>query len=193
MRLFVAIDIPEEVKARLEAFVHTLRPTAKLSWSPVHNLHVTTKFIGEWPEGKLGEIEHALAAMPAPGPVEIAVRGLGWFPNERNPRVFWAGIEAGESLRKLAGHTERVLAELGVPVEDRGFHPHLTLARRRTPVPLDSLRQALAAGESDPSNHSSPARKGGGYEFGSFQAASFFLYLSRGGKYTRLREFSLIL
>jgi RNA 2',3'-cyclic 3'-phosphodiesterase len=188
VRLFVAIDIPEEVKARLEAFIDRLRPTAKLSWSSVHNLHVTTKFIGEWPEPKLGEIEQALAAVPPPGLVEIAVRGLGWFPNERNPRVFWAGIEAAESLRQLAGDTERKLAELGVPVEDRGFHPHLTLARRRAAgrgalVPLDRLRQTLDAGEADPSNH----------EFGSFQAASFFLYLSRGGKYTRLREFNLVL
>ncbi|HEY6342927.1 MAG TPA: RNA 2',3'-cyclic phosphodiesterase [Bryobacteraceae bacterium] len=183
MRLFVAIDIPEEIKVRLEAFVDRLRPTAKLSWSPVQNLHVTTKFIGEWPESKLGEIEQALAAVPPRGLVEIGVRGLGWFPNEKSPRVFWAGIEAGESLRKLAGDTERKLKELGVPVEDRGFHPHLTLARRRAPTPLENLRQTLAAGETDPSNH----------EFGSFQAASFFLYLSRGGKYTRLREFSLIL
>jgi RNA 2',3'-cyclic 3'-phosphodiesterase len=186
VRLFVAIDIPEEVKARLQAFVDRLRPTAKLSWSPVHNLHVTTKFIGEWPESKLGEIEQALAAVPPPGLIEIAVRGLGWFPDEKNPRVFWAGIQAGESLRQLAEDTDRRLAELGVAVEDRGFHPHLTLARlnrrSRAPIPLDRLRQTLAAGEADPSNH----------EFGSFQAASFSLYLSRGGKYTRLREFSLI-
>jgi RNA 2',3'-cyclic 3'-phosphodiesterase len=181
VRLFVAIDIPEEIKARLEAFVDRLRHTAKLSWSPIQNLHVTTKFIGEWPEGKLGEIEDALAAVPPPGLVELAVRGLGWFPNERNPRVFWAGIQAAESLRTLADDTERKLAERGVPVEDREFHPHLTLARRRTPVPLDRLRQTLDAGEADPSHH----------DFGLFQAASFFLYLSRGGKYTRLREFSL--
>lgn len=183
MRLFVAIDIPEEVKARLEAFVDRLRPTAKLTWSPVRNLHVTTKFIGEWPESKLGEIEQALAAVRPPGLVEIAVRGWGWFPNEKNPRVFWAGIEAGDSLRQLADDTERKVAKLGVPVEDRGFHPHLTLARRRTPVPLEKLRQTLAAGEEDPSRH----------EFGSFQAACFYLYLSQGGKYTRLREFSLVL
>lgn len=183
MRLFVAIDIPEEVKARLEAFVDRLRPTAKLSWSPIHNLHVTTKFIGEWPESKVGQIEQALAAVSPPGLIEIAVRGLGWFPNEKNPRVFWAGIEATESLRQLAGDTERKLAEVGVPVEDRGFHPHLTLARRRAPVPLDQLRNALTAGVAHPSKH----------EFGSFPAASFFLYLSRAGKYTRLREFSLVL
>ena len=49
MRLFTAIDIPEEIKTRLRLLVDRLRSTAKLSWSPVANLHVTTKFIGEWP------------------------------------------------------------------------------------------------------------------------------------------------
>jgi 2'-5' RNA ligase len=178
--LFVAIDIPSEIKGRLRVFVDRLRTTAKLSWSPVDNLHVTTKFIGEWPEEQLGELKHALAQVPKPGLVEVAVRGLGWFPNPKNPRVFWAGIDAGASLQKLAADTERQLAALGVPVEDRGFHPHLTLARRRDPVPLDKLRQVLEQ-ERDPSHH----------DFGSFQAASFVLYLSAGGRYTKLEEFPL--
>jgi RNA 2',3'-cyclic 3'-phosphodiesterase len=181
MRLFVAIDIPEEIKARLRSFVDRLRPTAKLSWSPVDNLHVTTKFIGEWPEARLGEVKEALAALPRPGLVEIAVRGWGWFPNAKNPRVFWAGIEGGEALRKLAEDTERILEPLRIPAEGRDFHPHLTLARRRAPIPLDDLRRALAAREQDPSSH----------DFGSFQAASFILYLSGGGKYTNLQEFPL--
>ncbi|HEY7336020.1 MAG TPA: RNA 2',3'-cyclic phosphodiesterase [Bryobacteraceae bacterium] len=182
MRLFVAIDIPAEIKTRLRAFVDRLRPTAKLSWSPVDNLHVTTKFIGEWPETRLSELKEALASLPKPGKVDIGVRGLGWFPNAKNPRVFWAGIEAGESLKQLAEETERRLAALGVPVEERGFHPHLTLARRRDPVPLDNLRQALARQEQDPSHR----------DFGSFSAESFVLYLSAGGKYTKLQEFPLI-
>jgi RNA 2',3'-cyclic 3'-phosphodiesterase len=188
MRLFAAIDIPLEIKARLRAFVDRLRPTAKLSWSPVDNLHVTTKFIGEWPEERLGELKEALAQVPKPGPVEVGVRGLGWFPNEKNPRVFWAGIEAGPSLQKLAEDTERRLAALGVPVEQRGFHPHLTLARRRDPVPLDKLRQALARHEQQDRQEQDPSHS----DFGSFQAASFVLYLSAGGRYTNLEEFPLV-
>jgi 2'-5' RNA ligase len=182
VRLFVAIDIPSEIKARLRAFVDRLRPTAKLSWSPADNLHVTTKFIGEWPEERLGELKSALAQVPKPGPVEVAVRGLGWFPNAKNPRVFWAGIEGGASLQKLAEDTKRQLTPLGVSVEERGFHPHLTLARRRDPVPLDKLQKVLEEQEQDSSHH----------DFGSFQAASFVLYLSAGGRYTKLQEFPLV-
>ena len=148
MRLFTALDIPGEIAARLRAFVDRLRSSAKLTWSPMENLHVTTKFIGEWPEPRLEEIKDALAAVPPPGPVEIAVREVGWFPNARNPRVFWAGVESGARLQTLARDTERAVAAVGVPIEDREFHPHLTLARRRDAAPLEKLRDLLAL--SDP-------------------------------------------
>jgi 2'-5' RNA ligase len=175
MRLFTAIDIPEAVRETLRALIDRLRPTAKLSWSPVENLHVTTKFVGEWPEPRLNELKRALAEIPKTGPVDIAVRGVGWFPNPRNPRVFWAGIEGSPSLGELARRTDETTARLGVATEEREFHPHLTLARRREPVPLETLKQRLA--------------ELGPVEFGSFRATSFFLYLSKGGKYTQLQEF----
>lgn len=178
MRLFTAIDIPEEIKARLHSLIERLRPTAKLSWSPAKNLHVTTKFIGEWPEPRLTELKSALASVPPPGPVSIGIRGLGWFPNPKNPRVFWAGIEGSDNLPRLARDTEAAVARLGVPVEPREFQPHLTLARRRDPVPLEGLRRAIS---------DMPAP-----DFGSFSAASFILYLSASGRYTPLEEFSLI-
>jgi RNA 2',3'-cyclic 3'-phosphodiesterase len=178
MRLFTAIDIPAEIRTRLQVFVHRLKPTAKLAWSPIENLHMTTKFIGEWPESRLGEVRDALASIPSgSAPVQIAIRGVGWFPNARNPRVFYAGIESGPELRDLARDTEQALAPLGVLIEDREFHPHLTLARRRDPVPMEELRRALAADETN--------------DFGDFRATSFFLYLSAGGRYTRLQEFPL--
>jgi 2'-5' RNA ligase len=177
MRLFTALDVPGEIAARLRAFVDRLRSTAKLTWSPMENLHVTTKFIGEWPELRLTELTDALAAVPPSGPVEIAVRGVGWFPDARNPRVFWTGIESGPELQTLARETEQAVAKLGVPVEDREFHPHLTLARRRDSAPLEQLRSVL--GMVNPP------------DFGVFRPTSFFLYQSAGGRYTKLKQFPL--
>ena len=176
MRLFVAIDIPDHVKECLHSFVSPLRPLAKLSWSPVDHLHITLKFIGEWPEERLGEMKDALKAMEKPGPIGIQVHDLGWFPNDRRPRVLWAGVTADEGLHKLARTADQTTAELGVPREERDFSPHLTLARIREAVPLGALRRALEL---------APA------QFGSFRASKFFLYLSRAGKYTKLAEFAL--
>ena len=180
MRLFTAIDIPADLTEALRSFVNRLRPTAKIGWSPVENLHVTTKFIGDWPEHRLDEMKNVLGSVPVNRAIDITVKGLGWFPNPRRPRVFWAGIDGGEPLRDLAQATEHAVAPLGVPVEERAYFPHLTLARIREAVPLDRLQQTL---------QSFPA--GCGFDFGSFHATQFFLYLSAGGRYTQLGGFPL--
>ena len=180
MRVFAAIEIPDDLKEALRSFVGRLQPTAKIGWSPVDNLHVTTKFIGEWPEPRLDQMKRTLASVPVNGAIEVTVKGLGWFPNPRRPRVFWAGVEGGEPLRTLARATEQAVAQLGVPIEQRAYSPHLTLARIREAVPLDHLHQTI---------ESFPA--GCGFNFGSFSATQFFLYLSAGGKYTQLAGFPL--
>jgi len=180
MRLFVAIDIPADLKDALRYFVSRLRPTAKIGWSPIDNLHITTKFIGEWPESRLDEMKRALTSVPVKGAIDITIKGLGWFPNAPHPRVFWAGVKGGEPLRALAQATEQAAARLGVPIEKRVYSPHLTLARIPEAVPLDRLHQTIA---------SFPA--GCGFDFGSFSAMQFFLYLSAGGTYTQLAGFPL--
>src|SRR5580700_8022094 len=129
MRLFVAIDIPAAVIENLQALLDRLKPLAKLAWSPVNNLHITTKFIGEWPEARLDEMKTALRGVVQTGPINLAVRGVGWFPNPRRPQVFWAGVDAGEPLAALARATEQAVLRLGVPAETREYSPHLTLAR----------------------------------------------------------------
>jgi RNA 2',3'-cyclic 3'-phosphodiesterase len=177
MRLFTAIDLPADLTETLRSLVSRLRPAAEIAWSPIENLHITTKFIGEWPERRLDEMKRVLTAVPASGSLEITVKGVGWFPNARRPRVFWAGVEGGEALGTLARATEAAVAKLGVPIEKRNYSPHLTLARILETVALDRLRQELQA-DCD-------------FDFGSFRASQFFLYLSAGGRYTQLAGFPL--
>lgn len=181
MRLFIAIDLPQEILDNLERLLDGLRPTARLKWSPVSNLHITTKFIGHWPDERLQEIEAALGRLPAQSAVQIRIRNVGYFPNPRSPRVVWAGIEAGPELAALAAATETAMAALGIAPENRPFSPHLTLARIKEPVPLQSLRDAIARLPS--------------LDFGSFRAERFCLYQSRlnrsGSVYTKLAEFPL--
>jgi len=179
MRLFVAIDLPKEIIGALERLVNRLRPLARITWTRPDNWHLTTKFIGEWPDGRVGEVETALRALSGREPIAIQVRGLGFFPAARAPRVFWAGVEAPESLAVLARDTEKALARLGVEQERRPFSPHLTLARIKEPTPLDALHQAIGKLPSA--------------EFGAFAADRFCLYRSAlqpgGAVYSRLAEF----
>ncbi len=179
MRLFTGIDLPEHVLNVFERLLVSLRPTAHLKWSPVYNLHLTTRFIGEWREERLDELKDALAKVPPRSAIAVELRGLGWFPNPRRPRVFWAGVETGPDLAALAHDIDNALNPIGLPPEDREFSPHLTLARIKQPVPMEKLQQAIAKLES--------------VEFAAFQADRFYLYRSQPGAagsiYTKLAEF----
>lgn len=180
MRLFVGLDLPAEVVRNLEGLLDRLRPAARIQWSPPANLHITTKFIGEWPEARLPELNTALAAIPSRPPIPVHIRRVGFFPNPHSPRVFWCGIEA-PGLDSLAADTDRATASLGVASEKRAFSPHLTLARIKERLELQSLRETIAGLPS--------------LDFGQFEARRFFLYLSKpgpkGSVYTKLSEFPL--
>jgi 2'-5' RNA ligase len=180
MRLFTGLDLPGDVTGNLEELLRRLKPAAMLRWSPPVNLHITTKFIGEWPEGRLGEVQSALGGLPGRAEIQVRIRRLGFFPNEHAPRNFWCGIEA-PGLAELAAETDSALASLGIPREKRAFSPHLTLARIQERVELAPLHRAIAGLNT--------------LEFGAFTAASFFLYQSTlgqaGSVYTKLAEFPL--
>src|SRR5579863_2242873 len=139
MRLFTAIDLPAEILLRLERLLSALRTEALIKWSPLDNLHITLKFIGQWPDERLDELEQALSSLAPRSSFEVEVKDLGWFPNERSPRVLWAGVHGGEPLLKLVNDTEARLQKLGIKKEERPFAPHLTLARIKNPVPLRRL------------------------------------------------------
>jgi RNA 2',3'-cyclic 3'-phosphodiesterase len=143
MRLFTAIDPSADVLLRLERVITALRPEALIKWSPLDNLHITIKFIGQWPESRLQELDDALTSLLPRDPFEAEVKELGWFPNERSPHVLWAGVDGGEPLLRLARDTEERLADLGISKENRSFAPHLTLARIKNPVPLARLRKRV--------------------------------------------------
>lgn len=180
MRLFLALDLPESVVQRLERLISSLRAEALIKWSPVHNLHVTTKFIGEWPKERLDELDAALRAVKPRSAFPVCVKGFGWFPNARSPHVFWCGVDGGDALRKLAEDTEEALDPLGIRKETKAFSPHLTLARINTPVPLERLRQRVS--------------EIADFEVGEFDADRFFLYQSVPGpnssQYHKLREYA---
>ncbi len=177
MRLFTGIELPGPETAALEALLGELRPLAPLRWSTAANLHITTKFIGEWPESRMEELQSALAATPVPSPIAIRLDGFGWFPNPHQPRIFWVSLKAPAELGALAAATENHLAPLGIAKEDRPFRPHLTLARIDHPADLAPIRRAVAG-----------LRSTG---FGSFQANAFHLYLSESRRYTKLASFPL--
>jgi len=181
MRLFVALDLSEEVRTALAQFCDKLRaefPTAR--WARSEGIHVTLKFIGEVNEDRLAAIESALATVRSSAAIEMNFRGAGFFPDARHPRVFWAGIDGSPNFAEIATQIETRLAPLGIARESREFKPHLTLARIQEARGIETLHDAV--------------RRHGTIDFGFVRTNEMHLYrsqLGRGGaKYIRLKTFA---
>jgi 2'-5' RNA ligase len=194
MRIFIAIDITDDIRERIARFVDGVRgfsPEAR--WVQPESLHVTLKFIGEKSPEDVEKIKQALPTVKTGAP-EIRFRGFGFFPTAKAPRVFWLGIEAGPQLASLAAVVDKTMSTLGIPKEDHEFSPHLTLARgaggsgsprwRKGDAPhrgFQQLQEKLAALPRP--------------EFGNMTAHEFFLYQSqlspKGSRYTKLAGFAL--
>ncbi len=194
MRLFIALDIDDGIRQRIQRFVEGVSGFAvEARWVRPESMHVTLKFIGEKPAETMEEIKHALTAVKV-GPFEICFRGYGFFPTAKSARVFWVGIEAGSQLASLAMTVDQATSALGIPKEEHVYSPHLTLARGggRSGTPrlqkedrvnrgFQKLQEKLAT--------MTPA------DFGSMTAREFFLYQSRpmrgGAQYTKIERFGL--
>src|SRR6202035_5131486 len=94
MRLFTGLDLPEEVVRNLEALLARLGPAARIHWSAPANPHITTKFIGAWPDERLADLTAALSRIPFKAAIPVHIRKLGFYPNPHAPRILWCGIEA---------------------------------------------------------------------------------------------------
>jgi len=187
VRLFVALDFPDAVRQTLRELIARLQPGfGSAKWVRPEAMHITLKFIGEVDGEKLAPIRGALAPVHSSAPVEIHFRGLGFFPNERRPRVLWCGVEASTNLAELAEAVQRALVPLGIPAESRDFVPHLTLARFNSDyAPRKDLETLVrAAGELK------------SYDFGRTRETEFHLIESilkaAGAEYRRLETFPIV-
>lgn len=137
-RLFCAVELPSELRTRVGEHVARLRealPQVRAGWERAEKLHVTLKFLGEIERPRVEALERAArrAAAVVP-PFTLAVEGAGAFPPRGAPRVLWVGIrdESG-LLSRLQQRLEDECAHESFTREKRAFHPHLTVARLRTP------------------------------------------------------------
>jgi 2'-5' RNA ligase len=159
VRLFVAITLPEDVKARLSG-LQTCFPGLK--WAEPANMHLTLRFIGQVPQDRVEIVRQSLHAVRSAA-FRLAVVGLGLF-QRRDGGIFWAGVQDEPALRELKRQVDSTLrAEAGLNLEDALFSPHLTLSRlKESPSrKLKSLVQTKTA-----------------EHFGEFSVTAFTLFRS---------------
>jgi 2'-5' RNA ligase len=183
VRLFVALDLPDQVRHAITELIAKLQPKSRgTRWIKPENLHIALKFIGHVENEKLSPIQTALSSIHVAQPVQIHFRGMGFFPNEHRPRAFWCGIAASPNLAELAANINRALVPLGVEPETRPFTPHLTLARFKSDEGILEVVQAATDMKST--------------DFGAATETNFHLYesllKSTGAQYNRVASFPFV-
>jgi len=181
MRLFVAVEIEQEIRERIKVFIDKWKPKiSNARWVRAEGLHITLKFLGNIAEERRSGIERALGEIHAP-PFPVSLNGIGVFPNSKSPRVLWVGISAGKELAGLAEEIDEQMASLGFDREKRAFSPHVTLARFKERANKAEIEAAISVPESN---------------FGTMTAMEFHLYESKlspqGSVYEKLSTFRLI-
>ncbi len=126
MRLFVALDLPWELRELLSGLSGRGIPGAR--WVPAENYHLTLRFIGETPAFRAEEIDQALTALKVRG-FALTLAGLGTFEKGGRAVSLWVGVERNPALDHLRAKVETALQRVGLEPERRRFAPHVTLAR----------------------------------------------------------------
>ena len=141
-RLFVAVDPPPSAREHLLRAVAPLRDAPGAPrWAAPERWHLTLLFLGAVPEERVGPLTAATGTVVAAAPaMELRLAGAGRFGSVRRPQVFWAGLDGDVPS----------LVELGLPVEDRSFRPHLTLGRWPPRRPADGTLPERLAGYTGP-------------------------------------------
>jgi 2'-5' RNA ligase len=183
MRLFIAASFPAAILAELEDRVQKLRPRLpSASWVKPEARHVTFAFLGEQPESVIGTVEKNVnAAIGDVSSFQAKLRGCGVFPNARQARVGWIGLEPEQPFVELASNVRKAVKESGIELDAADFKPHLTLMRIRDrwpPASIDLFRKSLAD-----------------YESSAFRVEALTLFSSKldptGAIHTPVRELAL--
>jgi 2'-5' RNA ligase len=147
IRSFLAIDFPEKVKETIAAYSRALgRIPSGIKWVSPNQVHLTLKFFGSLPQESIDKMGSPLSEVASEYPgLKLTLKGIGAFPNLFRPRVVWIGLGGDlESLGKMQKAIDQALIPLGIPQEDRPFHPHLTLGRNKSNELNQGLYQELS-------------------------------------------------
>lgn len=145
VRLFVALLLPDEIKSAMGKFIAELKPlSVGVKWVETENLHLTLKFIGETSEKNVASISETIGkAISGSARFDVHIAECGGFPNLRNAKVLWVGMNGADPAAEMAIQIEQSLVPLGIPAENRPFAPHLTVGRIKLKINLNALAEKM--------------------------------------------------
>ena len=173
-RLFIAVELPDEIKEKVHSLAEEL-PEEGVKRVEQQNIHITLKFIGDFAENKIPELQSRLGSIKH-GRFRCIAAGAGVFPSPDYVKVVWAGVKC-DGMNELASAIENSLEGL-VAKETKSFSSHATIARVKRRIDAKDFLE----------KHTEDV-------FGEFEVSEFVLIqseLSRSGPvYTVLKKFAL--
>lgn len=153
IRTFIAIELNQETHSELSSLQSALKKSdADVKWVTPEIIHLTLKFLGYIDGEKINEVQKILSEVVKNfKPFALSLKEIGAFPKLDYPRVIWAGVDEGKDEAKLiAKELEDKLEKIGIPKEDREFHPHITLGRVKSPKNKDKLKNIIETTRFEP-------------------------------------------
>ncbi|MCI4624741.1 MAG: RNA 2',3'-cyclic phosphodiesterase [Candidatus Magnetoovum sp. WYHC-5] len=183
IRSFISINLPIALKTTIDNTITELKAFGRdVKWIKGEALHITMKFLGNINVERLALFEEVLTETSTMhSPFDLKFSGLGFFPNQRYPKIVWIAVNTSPALNKLQAEIDDKFEKLGFSKEKRKFSPHLTIGRIKDDANTRTLTEKVLS-------------MGNTY-FGTFTVNSFFLMKSDlqkdGAKYTVIKEFPL--
>lgn len=145
IRAFIAIDLPQSIQDSIEkqtARLHQTLGNEIIRWTPIQNMHLTLKFLGNIPNNHVDFLKQMLTqTADSHSAFDLQIGGIGSFPNAKSPRVLWLGIHPAAELMSLQKNVDAGASRLGYEKEARAFSPHLTLGRVRQNIQPSDLQK----------------------------------------------------
>lgn len=179
MRLFIALEIPDEIKKKISKIQNILKKydNNSIKWVRQGSLHITLKFLGEVKNEFISDIENSLVNIEM-RKEKLEIKNLGCFPNINRPRILWAGVY-NKWLIEFAGIIDISMNKIGFKKEKRQFSGHLTIGRVKKGISKNFKRKYIELMET---------------EIGEFNINSFYLFESKlnptGAEYFKFKSFS---
>jgi 2'-5' RNA ligase len=137
IRSFLAFELPPQIRHVLtDLFEEVRKAPLDVRWVRPEGIHLTVVFMGNVQEQDLSPMgERVGETCSRFGPFTMALKGMGCFPNNRNPRVLWIGMEGTlDRMSRFRNELQEGLLPFGIKEEKREFRPHLTLGRFKKPL-----------------------------------------------------------
>ncbi|MBE0478040.1 RNA 2',3'-cyclic phosphodiesterase [Candidatus Aerophobetes bacterium] len=146
MRVFIAVELPQQVKKEIAAIQNKITDTTnKIKWVSPASMHITLKFLGEVQEKRLDKVfDISQGVADKFNPFSVEIKGTGAFPETGNPKVLWVGIKEGSAeLARMAAELEKELFKDGFPGERKKWTPHITLGRVKQLKDTHSIKELI--------------------------------------------------